>query len=470
MKLSNLFFALFSLFLYVIASSVTADDKKVSDNWRIIYGISDSLVNETTIDFKIKLICNKFYFNNQPFLIERNIMPAKDFFINNNIEQSYFDLKKQQELLEYNYSIKLDERITYLQFDKDIDDTLLKQYITQNRQAILLDDILLLFGKNGEPIFYSKPYFEKEFIKEVSQLPIINVPFNTKDAYVLYRDEIFKKISIHFKNFLDLPWSAIDIFGAKFSSISSIINPIFIDVAWESGETDSFLYLFSNDYKVLDKLLIFNYRTTTRGGPEGDGQPVGYRYFTIDKNYFIERRQRFEDETIEVQHFQVTKEGKFQELPVTSNCYIDFATKDKNKHSAKSLLLTSKQANSYLRFDGGKLDEFDRVTLTLNPNEEKLCVNYQQAYSISFGKANSKRFFDNEELYQKNVAIFKEYNIDISNQLEYITIHGFEKTPLSKFLLNGNQAIYMKNTLFFVSDNHFIAYRQPTDEELTYQQ
>ncbi|MCO6551334.1 MAG: hypothetical protein J6580_11760 [Gilliamella sp.] len=470
MKLSNLFFALFSLFLYVIASSVTADDKKVSDNWRIIYGISDSLVNETTIDFKIKLIGNKFYFNNQPFLIERNIMPARDFFINNNIEQSYFDLKKQQELLEYNYSIKLDERITYLQFDKDIDDTLLKQYITQNRQAILLDDILLLFGKNGEPIFYSKPYFEKEFIKEVSQLPIINVPFNTKDAYVLYRDEIFKKISIHFKNFLDLPWSAIDIFGAKFSSISSIINPIFIDVAWESGETDSFLYLFSNDYKVLDKLLIFNYRTTTRGGPGGDGQPVGYRYFTIDKNYFIERRQRFEDETIEVQHFQVTKEGKFQELPVTSNCYIDFATKDKNKHSAKSLLLTSKQANSYLRFDGGKLDEFDRVTLTLNPNEEKLCVNYQQAYSISFGKANSKRFFDNEELYQKNVAIFKEYNIDISNQLEYITIHGFEKTPLSKFLLNGNQAIYMKNTLFFVSDNHFIAYRQPTDEELTYQQ
>ncbi|MWP48084.1 hypothetical protein, partial [Gilliamella sp. Pas-s27] len=311
MKLSNLFFALFSLFLYVIASSVTADEKKASDNWRIIYGISDTLVNETTNDLKIKLIGNKFYFNNQPFLIERNIMPAKHFFISNNIEQSYFDLKKQQELLEYNYNIKLDERITYLQFDKDIDDTLLKQYITQNRQAILLDDILLLFGKNGEPIFYSKPYFEKEFIKEVSLLPIINVPFNTEDAYVLYRDEILKKISIHFKNFLDLPWDAIDIFGAKFSSISSIINPIFIDVAWESGETDSFLYLFSNDYKVLDKLLIFSYRTTTRGGPGGDGQPVGYRYFTIDKNYFIERRQRFEDETIEVQHFQVTKEGKF---------------------------------------------------------------------------------------------------------------------------------------------------------------
>lgn len=470
MKLSNLFFALFSLFLYVIASSVTADDKKVSDNWRIIYGISDSLVNETTIDFKIKLIGNKFYFNNQPFLIERNIMPAKDFFISNNIEQSYFDLEKQQELLEYNYNIKLDERITYLQFDKDIDDTLLKQYITQNRQAILLDDILLLFGKNGEPIFYSKPYFEKEFIKEVSLLPIINVPFNTEDAYVLYRDEILKKISIHFKNFLDLSWDAIDIFGAKFSSISSIINPIFIDVAWESGETDSFLYLFSNDYKVLDKLLIFSYRTTTRGGPGGDGQPVGYRYFTIDKNYFIERRQRFEDETIEVQHFQVTKEGKFQELPITSNCYIDFATKDKNKHSAKSLLLTSKQANNYLRFDGGKLDEFGRVTLTLNPNEEKLCVNYQQAYSISFGKVDSKHFFDNDELYQQHVENFKSYDIDISNELEYITIHGFEKTPFSKFLLNGNQAIYMKNTLFFVSENHFTAYRQPTDEELTYQQ
>ncbi|OCG54144.1 hypothetical protein A9G36_08835 [Gilliamella sp. Choc6-1] len=470
MKTIKLHFILFLLFLRLIASSATADEKKTLDNWGIIYGISGTLINETTVDFDIKLLGNKFYFNNQSFLITRNTMPAKDFFINNNIEQTYFDLKEQQELLAYNYNIKLNDSITYLQFDKTIDNSLLKQYVTQNRQVILLDDILLLFGKNGEPVFYSKPYFEKAFIKDVPQLPIIAVPFNADDAFILYRDEVLKKLSIHYKNFLDLPWSATDIYGAKFSPISSIINPIFIDVFWDSGEADSFLYLFSSDYKVLDKLLIFSYITTTRGGPGGDGQAVGYRYFTIDKNYFIERRQRFEDETMEIQHFQVTNKGKFQELPTTSNCYREFAIKDKSQHSAQSLLLTSNQANNYLRFDGGRLDELDDVTLTFNPNEKTLCVNYQQAYSVTFGKANSKQFFDNEALYQQQVENFKKYHIDISNELEYVTFENIDELPIVKFLLNGNQAIYMNNTLFIVGKDYFVAYRQPTKEELVYTQ
>ncbi|KFA57986.1 hypothetical protein A9G34_02070 [Gilliamella sp. Choc4-2] len=470
MKTIKLTFILFLLVLSLIVSSATADEKKMLDNWGIIYGISDTLINETTVDFDIKLLGNKFYFNNQSFLITRNTMPAKDFFINNNIEQTYFDLKEQQELLAYNYNIKLNDSITYLQFDKTIDNSLLKQYVTQNRQVILLDDILLLFGKNGEPVFYSKPYFEKAFIKDVPQLPIIAVPFNADDAFILYRDEVLKKLSIHYKNFLDLPWSATDIYGAKFSPISSIINPIFIDVFWDSGEADSFLYLFSSDYKVLDKLLIFSYITTTRGGPGGDGQAVGYRYFTIDKNYFIERRQRFEDETMEIQHFQVTNKGKFQELPTTSNCYREFAIKDKSQHSAQSLLLTSNQANNYLRFDGGRLDELDDVTLTFNPNEKTLCVNYQQAYSVTFGKANSKQFFDNEALYQQQVENFKKYHIDISNELEYVTFENIDEQPIAKFLLNGNQAIYMNNTLFIVGKDYFVAYRQPTKEELVYTQ
>ena len=460
MQQSNYYFVLFSLLLNLIVSSAIADEKKAPDNWGIIYGISNTLVDETTIDFDIKLRGNKFYFNNQSFLIKRNTMPAEDFFKSNNIEQAYIDLKEQQELLEYNYNIKLKDNITYLQFDKNIDNSLLKQYVTQNRQALLLDDMLLLFGKDGEPVFYSKPYFEKEFIKQVPELPTINVPFNADDAFMLYQDDVLKKLSIHFKNFLDLPWAAIDIFGAKYPSISPIINPIFIDVSWDSGDVDSYLYLFSNDYKVLDKLLLFGYRTTSRGGPGGSGYTVGYHYFTIDKNYFIERRQRFEDETVEVQHFQVTKEGKFQELPVTSNCYSELAVKDNKTHSTKSLLLTSQQANNYMRFKQITFDELDDVTLTLNPADKKLCVNYQQAYSFTFGKAKSKQLFGDEKLYQQQVENFKEFNIDISDELEYITFDNIDKSPLAKFLLNGNKAIYMNEMLFIVGENYFAAYRK----------
>ncbi|MFQ1006531.1 hypothetical protein [Gilliamella sp. CG22] len=470
MQQSNYYFVLFSLLLNLIVSSAIADEKKAPDNWGIIYGISNTLVNETTIDFDIKLHGNKFYFNNQSFLIKHNTMPAEDFFKSNNIEKTYFDLKKRQALLEYNYNIKLKDNITYLQFDKNIDNSLLKQYVTQNRQALLLDDMLLLFGNDGKPVFYSKPYFEKEFIKQVPPLATINVPFNANDTFVLYQDHVLKPLSIHFKNFLDLPWFATDISGAKYPSISPIINPILIDVGWDSGDVDSYLYLFSNDYKVLDKLVLFSYRTTTRGGPGGDGQPVGYRYFTIDKNYFIERRQRFEDETIEVQHFQVTNEGKFQELPVTSNCYSKLAVKDNKTHSTKSLLLTSQQANNYMRFKKITFDELDDITLTLNPADKKLCVNYQQAYSFTFGKAKSKQLFGNEKLYQQQVENFKEFNIDISDELEYITFDNIDKSPLAKFLLNGNKAIYMNEMLFIVGEDYFAAYRQPTVIELTYQE
>lgn len=470
MKQSNYYFVLFSLLLNLISSLAIADEKKEPDNWGIIYGISNTSVDETTMDFDIKLRGNKFYFNNQLFLIKRNTMPTDDFFKSNNIEQAYIDLKKQQELLEHNYNIKLNDNITYLQFDKNIDNSLLKQYVTQNRQTVLLDDMLLLFGKDGKPVFYSKPYFEKEFIKQVSQLPRINVPFNSNDGYILYIDRVSKQISLHFKNLLDIPWFATDISGAKYPSISSIINPIFIDLGRDSGETDSYLYLFSNDYKVLDKLVLFDYRTTTRGGPGGNGYPVGYRYFMIDKNYFIERRQRFEDETIEVQHFQVTKEGKFKELPVTSNCYSELAVKDNKIHSTKSLLLTSKQANNYMRFESNIFNELYDITLTLNPAEKKLCVNYQQAYSFTFGKAKSKQLFGNEKRYQQQVENFKKFNIDISNELEYITFDNIDKSPLAKYLLNGNKAIYMNEMLFIVGEDYLAVYRQPTESELTYQE
>jgi hypothetical protein len=35
--------------------------------------------------------------------------------------------------------------------------------------------------------------------------------------------------------------------------------------------------------------------------------------------------------------------------------------------------------------------------------------------------------------------------------------------------LNGNQAIYMDNKLFFVGENYFAFFWQPKDEELFYE-
>ncbi|WP_176701798.1 hypothetical protein, partial [Gilliamella sp. HK2] len=89
---------------------------------------------------------------------------------------------------------------------------------------------------------------------------------------------------------------------------------------------------------------------------------------------------------------------------------------------------------------------------------------------VNFGKTNSKQFFDNEALYQQQVENFKKYHIDISNELEYVTFKNIDELPIAKFLLNGNQAIYMNNTLFIVGKDYFVAYRQPTKEELVYTQ
>jgi hypothetical protein len=82
-------------------------------------------------------------------------------------------------------------------------------------------------------------------------------------------------------------------------------------------------------------------------------------------------------------------------------------------------LLTSHQGDNYLRFADGVDDEhFESSILTLKPNEKRFCLNYQQAFAVTFGKVDSKKFFNNNQLYQQHVENFKNYHIDISNELE----------------------------------------------------
>lgn len=109
------------------------------------------------------------------------------------------------------------------------------------------------------------------------------------------------------------------------------------------------------------------------------------------------------------------------------------------------------------------------MTMTLNIEENIFCLNYQQSFPITLNKINAKKFFNNENLYQQQVENFKKVGIDISNELEYITFQNIENTRLTNFLLNGNQAIYMDNKLFFVGENYFAFFWQPKDKELFYE-
>ncbi|TEA28156.1 hypothetical protein [Candidatus Schmidhempelia bombi] len=423
-------------------------------------------------DFRIKLDNDNIYLNNNKYTVIKNKVNDLSLLLSNDILKSSsrkFDLKP---------FIYPDGSINYLQFKTPVESDFAKLLLPKSR-VIYKDNKLLLINK-GLTLSFLKPANSEEFKAFSNKFPISNLPINNN---IIFDYTVNADVSINtsrrflnhlrlFNNdniYTQLNNYITNISGIRLPTFNENINPMIIYGYDENGETIAYFYLFSDTFNFLDKIILKNYYGATREQAT-NMYPIGFFQPNIDKNYHIERQQRFRNETIEIQHFQITKEGKLQEVPVTSNCYSKFAIKDQNKHSAISLLLTSKQANNYLRFDGGKVEELDSMTLTLNSNEKKFCVNYQQAYSISFGKANSKQFFGNKKVYQQQVENFKKYNIDISNELEYITFENVDKTPLNKFLLNGNQAIYMNNTLFIVGKDYFVAYRQPTKEELVYTQ
>ncbi|MCX8728653.1 hypothetical protein [Gilliamella sp. B2838] len=60
-----------------------------------------------------------------------------------------------------------------------------------------------------------------------------------------------------------------------------------------------------------------------------------------------------------------------------------------------------------MRFESNRFNELYDITLTLNPAEKKLCVNYQQAYSFTNAKAKSKQLFVNENFINSKLKILK---------------------------------------------------------------
>ena len=421
-------------------------------------------------NLRIKLINNTFYINDNKYLITKGKV--------NNISQ--LELGNLLSISDIEPFIAPNGEVNYLQFDSSIDDNLAKLLLPKRRLIYIKDR--LLFINEGFVMSFLKPSDKYSFEKINKSFPSINLPINSKCSCDFVKNDNYKNypqnLSRSFINYLRLSNNdnlytqlnnyIININGIKLPKIYNIINPFLIDATQENKEKIIYLHLFSDKFELLDKIILESQSGSTRHDPATGDLSLGFVYYNIDKNYKIERRQRFEDETIEVQHHQVTKEGKFQELAVTSNCYSKFAIKDKKLHSTKSLLLTSHQANNYLRFDGGDLYDLDDVTMTLKPNEKQFCINYQQSYPITFGKIDAKQFFGDDAFYQQQVENFKKYDIDISKDLDYITFNNIKNTPLAKFLWNGNQAIYMKNTLFIVGKDYFASYRQPTPEEVTY--
>lgn len=458
-----------------------AKDKNTEQQYWILdkYFENHQMINPKNYDYlnnlNIKFKDDNFYINDSMYPMKMGKVANISQLVPKNLLHS--DFIKQ-------FSLPNGE-VNYLQFDSSIDSNFAKLLLPE-RKLIYINDRLIFI--NQEIILsFLKPTGRDSF-KQVSELfPSLKLPYNSRitgdfikdNNYNLFYDEVFNESKYYthniprsFVNYLELSNSnnlytqrnnyLTNISGVKLPIIHNNIMPIIIEGVQENNEMITYLYLFSDNYDLLDKILLKNPNGLTRKNPETDDLAKGFIYYSIDENYLIERQQRFADETLEIQHYQITKEGRFQEIPVTSNCYSKFASKIKKKHSKDSLLLTSYQGNNYLRFAHGQdIDEFESKTLTLNLTEKTFCINYQQSFPVLFGKMDSKQFFGDEKLYQQHVENFKSYNIDISNELDYITFENIENTSLAKFLLNGNQAIYMDNTLFFVSESNFTSYRQP---------
>ncbi|MCX8639016.1 hypothetical protein J3U37_02785 [Gilliamella sp. B3172] len=466
------------LYVFFNFSNVHAKDIEQPDWILDEYVENYNLMNKNNYNFdylnnlRVKLVNNIIYINNNQYNVSvRQISDISQLLTKDLIEKPII-----------NEFILPTGGINYLQFESVLDINLAKLLLPKDR--LILGKGQLLFINESLVASFLKPKDKNSFLTLANKFPALDLPINSQSSTDFIKDENYhnypQNISRSYLYYLKLFDNnslyeqlnnyLTNLNGIKLPKINNVINPILIIGTQENEEKIVYLYLFSEQFNYSDKIILSSQIGMTRHNPATGDLPIGFIYYNIDKNYFIERHQRFEDETIEVQHFQVTKEGKFQELPVTSNCYSELAVKDNKIHSTKSLLLTNKQANNYMRFESNIFNELYDITLTLNPADKKLCVNYQQAYSFTFGKAKSKQLFGNEKHYQQQVENFKKFNIDISNELEYIIFDNIDKSPLSKFLLNGNKAIYMNEMLFIVGEDYLAAYRQPTESELTYQE
>ena len=482
------FFCLILIFIfysYCYAKDINRDQT---------YWILDKYVK----NHEIKKHSNEDYLNNLRVKFENNIFYVNDSKYSvilgkaENISKLVPESILHTDLLKY-FTLPKNE-INYIQFDSSVDSEF-SELLLPDLKVIYLNEELIFINQQMA-LSFIKSVGQNSFKKISKTFPSLKLPYNSRITgnyvwdsnyndfyYSIFNENKFytQNIPRNFLNYLELTsnnnlsaqWNnyIANISGIKLPFIHNKIRPILIEGIQENGEKITYLYLFSDNYMLLDKLLLRKVDGLTRKESQIDDLAQGFIYFEIDENYLIERQQRFADETIEIQHYKITKDGKFKEIPVTSDCYKKSTSKDDNPQSKKSLLLTSNQGNNYLRFaDGLEYDEFESTILTLMPNEKVFCIDYQRSFPITLGKMSSKKFFNNNELYQWYIEKFKRYNIDISEELQYITINNIEKTPISKFLLNGNKAIYMEDTLFIVGENHFAAYRQPNEKQIINQE
>ena len=479
-----IFFSFSFSFSYCYAKDINKDQTYwILDKYVKNHQIKKHNNEDYPNNLRVKFENNVFYVNDSKYSVTVGKAESISKLIPENLLNS--DLLKD-------FSLPKNE-VHYIQFDSSIDSEFAKLLLPERKIVYLNEQ--LIFINQDMVLSFLKSSGQDSFKNISKAFPSLKLPYNSRITgnyvwdsnynhffYSVFNENEFYPHNIprNFINYLELTNNKlieqrnnyiINISGINLPVIHKNIRPTLIEGIQENGEIITYLYLFSENYELLDKLILKKVDGLTRKESHIDDLAQGFIYYKIDENYLIERQQRFADETIEIQHYKITKEGKFKEVPVTSDCYKKSASNVNNLQSKQSLLLMSNQGNNYLRFANGlDYDEFESRILTLMPKEKVFCVDYQRSFPITFGKMSSKKFFNNNELYQRYVTNFKRYNIDISKELEYITFNNIDKSPLAKFLLNGNKAIYMKDTLFFVGENYFAAYRQPTESELTYRE
>ncbi|XKM12763.1 hypothetical protein RCS94_06965 [Orbaceae bacterium ac157xtp] len=295
--------------------------------------------------------------------------------------------------------------------------------------------------------------------QQAERLETIQLPI---DIGVIFEPALFNSLSENYKDFFELPLDELNIEIGKLPQVLGNIQPIIVESYVEKGDVEVFLYLFSPNYNILDKLLIYNNEYTFSDVTSSIGHYNARHFFYIDKEFNITIKRLYPDESLEIRQYKISPKGKFEEQQITNSCHLDTQLKDKNINSEKSLLLTPYSNKNHLKpYDWGYLRDVLETTLTLNVDEKQLCINYLDAHQATFGKANAKEFLADDELYAQLVDKLKKYNIDISQHIEYVQFDNIQNSVLTKYLINGNKAIYMNNILFIVGGDYFAVYRQP---------
>ncbi|WP_392553084.1 hypothetical protein RHO14_04265 [Orbus wheelerorum] len=420
-------------------------------------------------NLKFKIDDNYFYVDKKRFPISIKEESFDKFVSDNNLPEVFSgSFRAYQEVRNETGKVK---NIKYIQFTDDISNNNFSHYLTKNNQLLYIDNIIVIIV--GDDFFvYAENYQAEKFKALADKFMSIPLPLNSRQLNeYISSDKVmyhFGSSSKNFRQFLAIPFITDDFtyLGVKLKNNVDTIIPVLIIYYPDSGQEVN-LYLFSNQYQVLDQLLLSSYeREAFTDLPAQNSHEDAD--FVINENNQIDIHYKYYDGKMLFKRYQVTNLEKIEELPVSSSCYAG-SLKEGYTDSSKSLLLTKEQVNNYLRFDNNfsSIENMPNTLLSLNIQNQQLCVDYLNSYSFKVNSMNTRDFFNNDELYQQQLTNFKKIGIDITDNIQYLEFSDANIKKLLPWLIQGNKAIYINNKLFLVGEKFFIILNQPTKNDLS---